>query len=150
MTKQAQLEQLLEAEITSLNYEFIGCVLMQQNRNLLLRVYIDKPGGIKVEDCTKVTRHVSSILDVEDILKEHYVLEISSPGLERPLFKPAHYQQALGKRIKLKLQVPHNGRRNFTGVLQQADTDKIILLVDQETVELPYFAIEKAHIDQIN
>lgn len=145
--KQAQLESLLDADISSMGYEFVGCVLMQQGRGTLLRIYVDKPGGVTVEDCTKVTRHVNSVLDVEDPIQGHYTLEVSSPGLERPLFKPMHYQKVIGKKIKLKLHAPRDGRRNFSGVLQAADAENITLLIDNVAIELPYHDIDKAHVE---
>jgi ribosome maturation factor RimP len=146
-TKQAQLEALLDTEISGMGYEFVGCVLMQHGRGTLLRIYVDKPGGVTVEDCTKVTRHVNSLLDVEDPIQGHYTLEVSSPGLERPLFKPMHYQRVIGKKIKLKLHAPREGRRNLTGVLQAADAESITLLVDNIVMELPYHDIDKAHVE---
>lgn len=145
--KQSQLEQLLETEITSLGYEFVGCVLMQQGRGTLLRIYIDKPDGLNITDCSKVTRHINSILDVEDPIAGRYTLEVSSPGLARPLFKPAHYQKVIGKKLKIKLHAPRDGRRNLLGLLQAADNETITLLIDETSVNLPYHDIDKAHVE---
>lgn len=145
--KQTQLEELLDADISGMGYELVGCVLMQQGHGTLLRIYVDKPGGVTVDDCTKVTRHVNSILDVEDPIKGHYTLEVSSPGLERPLFKPLHYQRVLGKRIKVKLHAPRDNRRNMSGILQMADAENIVLIVDDVAIELPYHDIDKAHVE---
>ncbi|MBY0545347.1 MAG: ribosome maturation factor RimP [Gammaproteobacteria bacterium] len=147
MSKESRLENLLNAEIEGLGYEFIGHVLMQQGGGKLLRVYFDKEGGINVDDCAKVTRHISALLDVDDLITGSYTLEISSPGIERPLFKAKHYQQAVGKRIKLRLHALRNEQRNFLGLLQEANDDTIHLLLDGgELIALRYDEIDKAHI----
>lgn len=145
--KQIRLEQLLETEISSLGYEFVGCVFAQEARKSLLRVYVDKPGGIFIEDCTKITRHVSSMLDVEDPIAGRYTLEVSSPGLERPLFKPLHYQSVIGKKVRLRLHAPLDGQRNFSGIIESADDESISLMTNNGVISLSYPDIDKANVE---
>ncbi|NNM60381.1 MAG: ribosome maturation factor RimP [Legionellales bacterium] len=146
-SKQAKLEQLLETEISSLGYEFVGCAFAQEGRKSLLRVYVDKPGGIFIEDCAKITRHVSSMLDVEDPIAGRYTLEVSSPGVERFLFKPLHYQRVIGAKIRLKLHVPRDGRRNFSGILESANDESFNLMTDNGIISLSYPEIDKANVE---
>jgi ribosome maturation factor RimP len=146
--KEAQitLRDLLASVVDAMGYEFVGYELLKQNRNSLLRIYIDNEQGITVDDCSKVSHQISAMLDVEDPIKGQYTLEISSPGLDRPLFEIAHYRKFAGNRIKLRVQAPVNGRRNFIGVLIRVEGDNIYLLTETEEVMLPFSNIEKAKV----
>src|SRR5690606_38077927 len=114
--------------VESLGYEFVGCELLRQKRSSLLRIYIDTPQGITLTDCTQVSRQVSAMLDVEDPIQGGYTLEVSSPGLNRPLFELAHYEKQLGQRVKVRLRVPFENKRNFIGTLQKVENSKIYLI----------------------
>jgi ribosome maturation factor RimP len=112
----------------------------------VLRVYIDSEEGITLDDCSNVSYQVSAMLDVDDPIDGYYNLEISSPGLDRPLFELAQYRKFIGNRIKVRMHSPVNNQRNFVGVLQQVDETDIHLLVDAEEVVLPFSGIEKAKV----
>ena len=96
----------------------------------LLRIFIDKPGGVTHGDCETVSRQVSAILDVEDVINVHYTLEVSSPGLDRKLLKPADYQRFLGKKAKVKLRSPIDGRGHFVGRLADFEAGQVGLDVE--------------------
>lgn len=140
------LRDLLANTVNSMGYEFVGCEMHGQGRGSVLRIYIDSATGVTADDCSKVSRQVSAMLDVEDPIQGKYTLEISSPGLDRPLFEIAHYQKFIGSRIKVRLAAPVNDRRNFVGVLLRVEGDDIHLLLDSEEVILPFSNIEKAKV----
>lgn len=141
-----QLMQLLRPAVEMLGYELVGIEYFPAGNRHTLRIYIDKEGGITVDDCECVSRQVSSVLDVEDPIKGQYTLEVSSPGLDRPLFTAAHFARFSGSRVKLRTFAPLNGRRNFQGVLHGIQDGRVNLEVDGEQVLLPLEDIEKARI----
>lgn len=138
--------RLLEPTIERLGYELTDLELKLGGRDGLVRVFIDKTGGIDIEDCEAVSRQVSAILDVEDPLPGHYTLEVSSPGLDRALTKPAHFQRFMGEDVRVKLRFPLEGRRNFSGALRAADEENIEVEVDGESHSLPLATIESARL----
>lgn len=140
------LRDKLASLVEALGYEFVGCELQKQGRYSVLRVYMDSESGITVDDCSKVSRQVSAMLDVEDPISGPYSLEISSPGLDRPLFELGHYTKQIGKRIKLRTRTPIENQRNFAGTLVHADESNVYLLIDAEEVIIPFSIIEKAKV----
>jgi ribosome maturation factor RimP len=140
------LIKLLEPTIERLGYELTDLELKLGGRDGLLRIFIDKDEGIDIEDCEAVSRQVSAILDVEDPLPGHYTLEVSSPGLDRTLTKPAHFQRFMGEDVKVKLRFPLDGRRNFRGELKAANDDQIEVEVDGQSFSLPLATIESARL----
>ncbi len=140
------LISLLEPTIERLGYELTDLELKLGGRDGLVRVFIDKMGGIDIEDCEAVSRQVSAILDVEDPLPGHYTLEVSSPGLDRALTKPAHFQRFMGEDVRVKLRFPLDGRRNFKGALKSANDENIEVEVDGESHSLPLATIESARL----
>lgn len=140
------VQELIESAVTALGCELWGVQLLSQGRHSTLRIYIDKPEGIHVDDCAAVSHQVSGILDVEDPIKSQYTLEVSSPGIDRPLFKLEHYQRYVGEEVSLRLRVPFDGRRKFSGLLMAVETDNIIVRVDDEEYILPFESIDKANI----
>ena len=138
--------KLLEPTIERLGYELADLELKLGGRDGLLRVYIDKEDGIDIDDCEAVSRQVSAILDVEDPLPGNYTLEVSSPGLDRTLTKPAHFQRFMGEDVRVKLRFPLDGRRNFRGALKSADDEQIEVEVDGESHSLPLATIESARL----
>ena len=116
--------------------------------NFVLRIYIDKPGGVSHADCELVSNQVGTLLDVEDLIPHRYVLEVSSPGLERGLYKRGDYGRFAGRRIKLKTSEPINGQRNFRGKLLSLVDDKVHLDADDRgEIEIPFEQIVKANIE---
>lgn len=142
------LHERLVTLISSMGYELVGCELLPQGRQVLFRIYIDSPGGVTVDDCSKVSYQVSAMMDVEDPIQGSYSLEVSSPGIDRPLFELEQYQRYIGKRVKIRLYSPVNQRRQFKGVLQSVQGEDIYLLTDEtkEAVKLPFSLIEKANL----
>jgi ribosome maturation factor RimP len=144
---EVSLRDRLSALVNSMGYEFVGMELMRQGRKRsLLRIYIDKDNGVTLDDCTNVSRQVSAMLDVEDPIQGEYSLEISSPGIDRPLFEITQYQKQVGERIKVRLSSRLAERRNIVGFLLRVEGDNIHLLVDQEELVIPFSTIEKAKV----
>jgi len=114
----------------------------------MLRIYIDKPGGVSLDDCEKVSNQVGVVLDVDNLIPSRYTLEVSSPGLERGLYKPEDYQRFAGSRIKLKLSEPIGSQRNFRGKLEGIVENVVHLQCDQTGhIEIPYENIVKANLE---
>jgi len=138
--------KLLEPVIERLGFELADLELKSGGRDGFLRIYIDGAEGVDIVDCETVSRQVSAILDVEDPLQGNYTLEVSSPGLDRTLTKPAHYQRFMGQDVRVKLRFPLAGRRNFHGALKSADEENIEIEVDGESHSLPIATIESARL----
>lgn len=141
-----QVEQLIEASIETLGYELVGVEYIQGGPDAILRVYIDAEQGITIEDCERVSHQVSGILDVEEPVRSAYLLEVSSPGFDRPLFKARDFERFSGAEAKITMKLPISGRRNFTGVLQGFEDGDILIEVDGEVYELPLSKLGKARL----
>jgi ribosome maturation factor RimP len=143
-----ELQKLLAPVVTALGYELVGVErLPQGGHQALLRVYIDHPEGISLSDCERVSYQVSGVLDVQDPISGHYTLEVSSPGLERPLFTLDHFIRFVGHKVRVRLTQPLNARRNFTGLLQRVlDRNMIVVVCEETEYSLPYDQIDKAHL----
>lgn len=145
-TAAANVQALIEPAVTSLGYEFVGAEYLPQGKHSVLRVFIDHESGINVDDCAKVSHQISGLLDVEDVVKGQYNLEVSSPGLDRPLFTEAQFNAYVGHKVKLALAVAVNGRRKFQGILTGCAEGKVRLEVDDEEVELLFTTIDRANL----
>jgi ribosome maturation factor RimP len=141
-----ELTRLLEPTIERLGYELADLEFKLAGRDSLVRVFIDKPEGVGLEDCETVSRQVSAVLDVEDPVPGHYVLEVSSPGLDRKLTKPAHYRRYVGDDIRVQLRFPIEGRRKFRGRLTAASEETIQIEADGQLHELPIANIDTARL----
>ncbi len=137
---------LLEPELTGTGYELVDVELRLGGRDGLVRLYIDHPDGVTLDDCERVSHQVSALLDVEDPIPGHYMLEVSSPGLERVLRTREHFQRFAGERVKVELASLVDGRRRFTGTLLAVDRNDIVLEVDGESLRLPLDGVERAHL----
>ncbi len=147
MARKDDLVELIRPVVEGLGYIFWGLDYLSQGHRSLLRIFIDSEDGVTIDDCEKVSRQVSGILDVEDPIKNEYTLEVSSPGWDRPLYEPWQYRQYVGETISLRLSAPFEGRRKYKGVLTCVeDTDEIGLYVDGEEYVFPVEWIEKANI----
>lgn len=142
----ANVEAIVEPVVTSLGYELVGTEFLTQGRSGLLRVYIDTEDGITLDDCQRVSHQLSGVLDVEDVIKSQYQLEVSSPGLDRPLFKMEHFERFTGHKAKLKLRVPIDGQRKFRGTLHGVKDGNVILEIENGEIALPLSAIDKANL----
>lgn len=145
-TKTDQLIELIEPVVTGLGYDFWGIEFIAQGKHSVLRVFIDLEKGIEVDDCASVSRQLSSVLDVEDPITSEYSLEVSSPGMDRPLFKLEQYEKFVGHQVQLRLRVPFDGRRKFAGLLKGVENEDVVIEVDNEEYLLPIEAIDKANV----
>lgn len=132
--------------VEGLGYRVWHLELAGGGRSQQLRLYIDAPDGVGLDDCVQVSREVSAALDVEDPISGHYSLEVSSPGMDRPLIKVEHFQEFIGHQAKISLYAPQDGRRRFRGELLAADAEAIRLQVDGETIRLPLADVAKARL----
>jgi ribosome maturation factor RimP len=141
-----ELKNLLEPVVEALGYELSDLQVRVGGKDGVIRLFIDRPEGIGLADCEAVSRQVSATLDVEDPLPGRYVLEVSSPGLDRTLTKPEHYQRFIGEVVKVKLRFPIDGRRNYRGSLKSASEENIEMEVDGALYRLPTATIESARL----
>lgn len=142
----ANVQNLIEPVVSGLGYELVGVEYISQGRRSVLRIYIDHEDGITLDDCGRVSHQVSGVLDVEDVIRGQYTLEVSSPGLDRPLFTKEQFKRFLGSEIKIRLSVPVDGRRKFKGVLRNVGDTDVLLQEDDNEISLPFSAIEKANL----
>ena len=142
-----RVQRLLEPTVAALGYELLGVEYLSQGKHSRLRLFIDGPNGIGLEDCSKVSHQVSGVLDVEDPIKGQYSLEVSSPGLDRPLFTPAHFERFIGQKVKLRSKLPVNGQRKFTGVIRAVEHEDIyISMENDEELKIACHEIDQANL----
>lgn len=143
---QDDIEQLLRPSIESLGYELWGIEYLAQGKHSLLRIYIDQSSGIGIEDCEQVSVQVSAILDVENPITGNYSLEVSSPGVPRPLFYPNQYSRYVNQPVNIKIFKPINGQRKFTGIIVSSNEQAVTLEVEQKQLEFLFSNIVKANL----
>jgi ribosome maturation factor RimP len=141
-----KLAEMLRPAVEEVGKELLGVEFVSAGKHSVLRVFIDHENGITVDDCAEVSHQVGAILDVEDPISTEYSLEVSSPGLDRPLFSLAHYQAVVGEVINVKLSMPLNGRRKFKGRLVAIENDVLMVEVDGETYELVVSNVDKGNV----
>ena len=142
-----RLKQLLEPVIAALGCELWGIDLQMGGKRKVLRLYIDREDtGVDIDDCERVSRQASAVLDVEDLVPGEYVLEVSSPGMDRPLYEIDQYAKYLGEEISIRLRFAYEGRRNYRGRLKAEEGDEIVLLVAYNEFLFPVEGIEKANL----
>ncbi len=141
-----ELAELLEPALGRLGYELADLEVRSGGKGGLVRVFIDKPDGIDLDDCEKVSLAVSALLDVEDPVPGKYTLEVSSPGLDRKLTKVAHFQRFVGEEVKVQMRLPIEGRRRFRGKLMSLDDENIVVEVDGEPHSLALATIDTARL----
>ena len=145
MTAQ-ELARILEPTVEGLGYEITDLEVKLGGKGGVVRIFIDHPDGIGLEDCEKVSMAVSALLDVEDPLPGQYNLEVSSPGLDRKLTKYEHFQRFEGETLKVSMRFPIEGRKRFRGTLVSSDDENIVLEVDGESYSLPMATIDTARL----
>jgi ribosome maturation factor RimP len=145
-TREQQILALLEPTVEAMGFELWGLEYLSQGKHSLLRVYIDGENGITVDDCAAVSEQVSSVLDVEDPIHGEYTLEVSSPGMDRLLFKLEQYAGYVGEVVELRLRSAFDGRRKFKGVLKGIEGEDVVVQVDDHEYLLPHSAIDRARI----
>ncbi|QEY59510.1 ribosome maturation factor RimP [Pseudomonas sp. C27(2019)] len=145
-SKLEQLQDILTPVVEALGYQCWGIEYISQGRHSVLRVYIDHENGILVENCATVSRQLSAVLDVEDPISSEYTLEVSSPGLERPLFTLEQFAAFVGDQVKIKLRSPVEGRRSFQGLIRSVEDQDVVVQMGEFEYLLPIDLIEKANI----
>jgi ribosome maturation factor RimP len=141
-----KLTDMLRPAVEETGMELLGIEFISAGQHSVLRLYIDHENGITVDNCADVSRQVSAILDVEDPISTEYNLEVSSPGMDRPLFEKKHFEAVVGENIDVKLGMPLNGRRKFKGLLASIEGDNLIVVVDGQDYELVISNIDKANL----
>lgn len=140
------LWELFEPVVNGMGYDLIEIEHFPNPKHGVLRLYIDKEGGITVDDCSNVSHQISALIDVEDPVRGQFNLEISSPGMDRPLRRLKDFQRFQGSLVKLKTVMPLEGQRNFKGRLLEANEEVVVIETDTEELTIPMNAIEKARI----
>ncbi len=140
------LYRLAGPVVESLGYELVGIELLPQPRGSLLRVYIDRPGGVTLDDCERVSHQLSGVFEVEEPVRGPYTLEISSPGFDRPLFRLEDFERFAGRRVRIRMQVPRAGRRKYTGVIVGIEGDEVVLDEEGERHRLRYADMDQARL----
>lgn len=141
-----QLHAMLEAPVEALNYELVGVEFVRAGQHSTLRIFIDHENGIVVENCAEVSRQVSAVLDVEDPITVAYNLEVSSPGLDRALFKADHYQRFVGHEVNIVLKMAMQNRRKWKGVILSVEGETLTINVDGNEEAFALSNIAKANL----
>ena len=141
-----EIAQFIEPVLADMGIELVDVDFFSEQSRRILRIYADRPTGINLDDCAMVSREIGNLLDGKDLLQNRYVLEVSSPGLNRPLKKEKDFLRAVGQKIKVKTAVPLKGSRNFTGVLQSFESGTLQLKLDDTVVLIPEEDVKKANL----
>ena len=141
-----ELSELIQPVVEALDCELWGIEQLSMGRYSTLKIFIDRKDGIGIEDCARVSRQVSSLLDVEDPIKGEYTLEVSSPGLDRRLFNLDQYAAYKGAQVNIRLKRPYEGRRKYSGQLRGIEGDEVILGQEEEEILFPFEQIERANL----
>ena len=145
-TLEQNLKEMLTPAIEDLGCELWGIECQRAGRFMTVRLFIDKDGGVGIEDCADVSRQVSAILDVEDPIADKYNLEVSSPGLDRPLFTLAQFERFVGQDVSIHLRIPVADRRKWQGKLEKVDNDMITLVVNGQEQVFVFGNVQKANV----
>ena len=145
-TLEQNLQEMLQGAVEDLGCELWGIECQRAGRFMTVRLFIDKEGGVTVDDCADVSRQVSAILDVEDPIADKYNLEVSSPGLDRPLFTLPQFERYIGQDISVHLRIPVMERRKWQGKLERIENDMVTLIIDGQEQVLVFGNIQKANI----
>ena len=145
--KATEICELLEPTVSALGLELLGAEFAPTGNSAMLRLYIDAPGRhVGIEDCEAVSREVSAVLDIEDPIASAYTLEVSSPGIDRPLFTAAQFARFLGEQAKVALRLPVEGRRRFQARIERVEGDTVVLSFDGRELAVAHENIEKARL----
>jgi ribosome maturation factor RimP len=142
-----EVREVVEPILQSQGYELVDLEYQRESRGWVLRIYLDREGGITLDDCTGVSHEVGAVLEVKDVIPNAYVLEVSSPGLTRPLKKPEDYNRFRNQLVKIKLFQPLDGRRNFKGILLGLEGETVRVEADGQVFEIPLRSIAKANLE---
>jgi ribosome maturation factor RimP len=141
-----EVTDLVAPILEEMGFELVDVVYVSKSGRWVLQLFIDKEGGVTIDDCAAVSGEIGDLIDVRDIISHEYVLEVSSPGLDRPLKKPKDFGRAVGRKVKIRTARPREGRRNFTGRLERVEEGVITLLVDGTERAFTIEELEKANL----
>jgi ribosome maturation factor RimP len=147
---QEKLQNIIESVVDGLGYQLWGYEYRSYEESALLRIYIDAEQGVNVDDCGKVSRQLSAVFDVEDPIPVAYVLEVSSPGIDRVLFTPEQYAPYMGRTIKIRTRIPLDNRRNFRGTIHTVTDTDVTVEIDKELFEIPFDTIDRARLKTVD
>jgi ribosome maturation factor RimP len=142
-----EVRQVVEPILESQGLELVDLEYQRESQGWVLRIYLDREGGVSLDDCAGVSHEVGAVLEVKDLIPSSYILEVSSPGLTRPLKKPEDFNKFRNQMVKIKLYEPLDGRRNFKGTLLGLEGDRVRVEVEQQVYELPLQRIAKANLE---
>lgn len=143
---QEQLDKLINSVVTGLDFQLWGYEYRPHSESALLRIFIENEGGVSIDHCTKVSRQIGAALDVEDLIPVAYILEVSSPGIDRVLFTPEQYSNYVGDAVKVRTRTPIEGRRNFKGIIEAVGDTDVSVKVDNETFVIPFNVVDRARL----
>ena len=147
VSTEERIKQIAAGAAQDVGVEFVHCEIVGAKRNMTVRVYIDKPGGVSVEDCASVSRRMEEILDADDFIPTAYLLEVSSPGLERELYSVDDFRKFVGQKVKVKLSSPVNGQKVFVARIAGVEGGDIVLSnKEQGEIRFPYSEVSKANL----
>jgi ribosome maturation factor RimP len=144
--KEQELETLLTPTVAALGLRVWGVEYLGQGKHSMLRIYIDRDEGVTIDDCEAVSKQVSELLDVEEVLTSSYTLEVSSPGMDRLLFKPEQYAESIGETVDVRLNYPFEGRRRVIGALTGLENDEMVVQVEDSEYQIPLSNVQRARI----
>ena len=144
--KELQIEELIVPTVEALGAYVWGVEYLNQGRKSLLRIFVEREEGVSVDLCAEVSRHVSDLLDVEEIMPSAYTLEVSSPGIDRLLFKSEQYEAHVGERLDVRLNFPFEGRKKIVGTLAGLEKNTVVLQVGEDEYLLPLENVQKARL----
>jgi len=142
-----KIEALVQPVLDETHMELVDLEFVHEHGQSILRFFLDKAGGITLDDCAVMSDRLGTVLDAADPISQSYSLEVSSPGLYRPLRKVADYKKFLGERVDVKLYAPLDGRKNFHGVIDSVDEENVAVVVDGKKFVLPLSGVAKARLD---
>lgn len=141
-----QVIEVVEPLLQDLGFELVDVENAVNQGRWILRLYMDREGGVTLDDCARVSTELGDLLDVKNLIAHEYILEVSSPGLNRPLRKEKDFSKVIGQRIKVKMSTTREGRQNYTGCLLAFSEGMLYLEVDGKEAILPWSEMEKAHL----
>ena len=144
--KELQIEDLITPTVEALGAQVWGVEYLNQGKYSVLRIYVEREEGVSVDLCADVSRHVSDLLDVEEILPSAYTLEVSSPGMDRLLFRDSQYLAHVGEKLDVRLNYPFEGRKKIVGLLAGMEDNSVVLQVEDNEYLLPIENVQKARI----
>ena len=142
-----EVRQVVEPILESQGFELVDLEYQRESHGWVLRIYLDREGGVSLDDCAGISHEVGAVLEVKDLIPSAYILEVSSPGLTRPLKKPEDFNRFRNQMVKIKLYEPLDGRRNFKGTLLGLEGDRVRVEAEQQVYELPLQRIAKANLE---